>query len=411
MANTARRTQGFRESVIRGMTRLAREYHSINLAQGFPNFAAPEQLKEAAIRAIHDDINQYAITWGAQSLREALARKYHDWYGLECDSDREITVTCGATEAMISALLALVNPGDEVIVFEPFYENYGPDTILADARPVFVPLHPGQPLDLERLASAFSPRTRAIIVNTPSNPAGRVLTPDELNAICELCIRHDALAITDEIYEHIRFEGAHTPIATLPGMRERTVTISGASKTFSVTGWRVGWIIAPEQLTGAIRKVHDFLTVGAPAPLQQGVATALETLDQGFYHRLATDYRARRDILYGALLQSGFGCSPPEGAYYILADFSRVDVPASARGLADTEFAIWLSREIGVTPVPGSSFYHDGAEEGRSLVRFVFCKTDDVLQEAARRLASLSSAAGRGSERPFEAAERSGLQR
>jgi aspartate/methionine/tyrosine aminotransferase len=411
MANTAHRTQGFRESVIRGMTRLAREYHSINLAQGFPNFPAPDELKEAAIRAIHDDINQYAITWGAQTLREALARKYRDWYRMECDPDREITVTCGATEAMISALLALVNPGEEVIVFEPFYENYGPDTILADAKPVYVPLHPGQPLDLGRLAAAFSSRTRAIIVNTPSNPAGRVLTPDELNTIGELCIRHDALAITDEIYEHIRYEGAHLPIATLPGMRERTVTISGASKTFSVTGWRVGWIIAPEQLTGAIRKVHDFLTVGAPAPLQQGVATALETLDAGFYGRLATDYRARRDILHAALVKSGFGCSPPEGAYYILADFSRVEVPPAARGVGDTEFAIWLSREIGVTPVPGSSFYRDGAEEGRRLVRFVFCKTDDVLLEASRRLASLTSPSTPTPLRPFEPARRSGLQR
>jgi aminotransferase len=411
MANTALRTQGFRESVIRGMTRLAREYHSINLAQGFPNFPAPEMLKEAAARAIYDDINQYAITWGAQVLREALARKYLEWYGFECDPDREITVTCGATEAMISALLALVNPGEEVVVFEPFYENYGPDTILADARPVYVPLDPGMPLDLERLAAAFSAKTRAIIVNTPSNPAGRVLTGDELKAIAELCIRYDVLAITDEIYEHIRFQGTHLPIATLPGMRERTVTISGASKTFSVTGWRVGWIIAPEQLTGAIRKVHDFLTVGAPAPLQQGVATALQQLDSGFYKQLGTDYRARRDILQAALLQAGFRCTPPEGAYYILADFSKISLPDGSGALSDTEFAIWLSREIGVTPVPGSSFFREGAEGGRKLVRFVFCKTDDVLQEAAHRLASLSSAASSSSQRPFEPAQRSGLQR
>jgi aminotransferase len=280
--DTARRTHGFRESVIRGMTRLAREYNAINLAQGFPNFPAPAALKEAAARAIHDDINQYAITWGAQHLREALAAKYASWYGLEVDPEREITVTCGATEAMIATLLAVVNPGDEVIVFEPFYENYGPDTILADARPVYVPLEPGRPLDLERLAAAFSPRTRAIIVNTPSNPSGRVLTRDELEAIRDLCVRFDALAVTDEIYEHIRFSGEHIPIATLPDMRERTVTISGASKTFSVTGWRVGWIIAPAGITDAIRKVHDFLTVGAPAPLQEGVAVALDQLDRAF---------------------------------------------------------------------------------------------------------------------------------
>ena len=409
--NTARRTHGFRESVIRGMTRLAREHNSINLAQGFPNFAAPEMLKEAAARAIHDDINQYAITWGAQRLREALARKYHAWYGLEPDPEREITVTCGATEGMIATLLAVVDSGDEVIVFEPFYENYGPDTILADAIPVYVPLEPGRPLDLDRLAAAFSPRTRAIIVNTPSNPAGRVLTRTELEAIRDLCVRHDALAITDEIYEHIRFEGDHVPLATLPGMRDRTVTISGASKTFSVTGWRIGWILAPAVLTNAIRKVHDFLTVGAPAPLQEGVAAALDGLEPPFYDQLATAYRARRDLLYGALVDSGFSCTPPEGAYYILCDFSALSVPAgSGRPLLDTDFAVWLSREVGVTPVPGSSFFRDGGE-GHSMVRFVFCKTDDILLEAARRLRSLSSASGGSpAERPFEPAAKSGLQ-
>jgi aminotransferase len=405
---TARRTHGFRESVIRGMTRLAREYRSINLAQGFPNFPAPELLKQAAVRAIHDDINQYAITWGAQHLRDALARKYQAWYGLEVDPEREITVTCGATEAMITTLLALVDPGEEVIVFEPFYENYGPDTILADAKPVYVPLEPGKPLDLDRLGAAFSGRTRAIIVNTPSNPAGRVLTRAELDAIRDLCVRHDALAITDEIYEHIRFDGDHVPIATLPGMRSRTITISGASKTFSVTGWRVGWILAPAALTDAIRKVHDFLTVGAPAPLQEGVAVALDELGPDFYRGLAADYLARRDLLYAALIDSGFSCAPPEGAYYILADFSTLPVPAPR--VSDTEFAVWLSREIGVTPVPGSSFFRDGSQAGQSLARFVFCKTDDVLLEAARRLRSLSTKSSASSERPFEPAARSGLQ-
>ncbi|HEU4681027.1 MAG TPA: aminotransferase class I/II-fold pyridoxal phosphate-dependent enzyme [Gemmatimonadales bacterium] len=408
--NTARRTHGFRESVIRGMTRLAREYHSINLAQGFPNFSAPEMLKDAAARAIHDDINQYAITWGAQRLRDALARKYHVWYGLEADAEREITVTCGATEAMIATLLAVVNPGDEVIVFEPFYENYGPDTILADAKPVFVPLEPGRALDLDRLRAAFSPRTRAIIVNTPSNPAGRVLTRAELEAICDLCVRNDTLAVTDEIYEHIRFEGEHVPIATLPGMRDRTVTISGASKTFSVTGWRIGWIIAPAGLTDAIRKVHDFLTVGAPAPLQEGVAVALDGLDRSFYDGLAQAYRARRDLLYRTLVESGFTCSPPEGAYYILSDFSGITIPGGGPPLNDTEFAIWLSKEVGVTPVPGSSFFRDG-DGGRSMVRFVFCKTDEILLEAARRLRTLSGARDPSTQRPLEPAARSGLQR
>jgi aminotransferase len=409
--HTARRTHGFRESVIRGMTRLAREHNSINLAQGFPNFPAPEILKDAAARAIHADINQYAITWGAQRLRDALARKYHTWYGLEVDPDRQITVTCGATEAMISALLALVNPGDEVIVFEPFYENYGPDTILADAKPVYVPLEPGTPLDLDRLGSAFSARTKAIIVNTPSNPAGRVLSRAELEAIRDLCVQHDVLAVTDEIYEHIRFEGEHIPIATLPGMQDRTITISGASKTFSVTGWRVGWILAPAALTDAIRKVHDFLTVGAPAPLQEGVAVALDQLEPAFYEELSRAYRARRDLLYGALIESGFRCTPPEGAYYILADFSGLmHTTEPTEPLTDVDFAVWLSREVGVTPVPGSSFFRD-AGGGRSLVRFVFCKTDEILHEAARRLRLLSSKTTSPAHRPFEPAARSGLQR
>ncbi len=408
---TARRTHGFRESVIRGMTRLAREHDSLNLAQGFPNFPAPDLVKDAAARAIRDDINQYAITWGAQRLREAIARKYETWYGLVADPEREITVTCGATEAMIATLLAVVDPGDEVIVFEPFYENYGPDTILADARPVFVPLEPGRPLDLDRLTAAFTPRTRAIIVNTPSNPAGRVLGRTELEAVRDLCVAHDVLAVTDEIYEHIRFEGAHLPIATLPGMRERTVTISGASKTFSVTGWRIGWIIAPPGLTDAIRKVHDFLTVGAPAPLQEGIAAALDGLEPVFYQTLAATYRHKRDLLHGALIEAGFGCTSPEGAYYILADFSALGEIASGAGppMDDTGFSVWLSREIGVTPVPGSSFFREGG--GRSLVRFVFCKTEDILSEAARRLRTIRTAEGGKGARPAAPAVESGLQR
>jgi aspartate/methionine/tyrosine aminotransferase len=415
MSSTARRTHGFRESVIRGMTRLAREYDSLNLAQGFPNFPAPDLLKEAAARAIAGDINQYAITWGAQRLREALARKYQRWYGLSTDPEREITVTCGATEAMIATLLAVVNPGEEVVVFEPFYENYGPDTILADATPVYVPLEPGRELDLDRLAAAFSPHTRAIIVNSPSNPAGRVLSRQELEAIRDLCVTHDALAVTDEIYEHIRFEGEHIPIATLPGMRERTVTISGASKTFSVTGWRVGWILAPTSLTDAIRKVHDFLTVGAPAPLQEGVAAALDGLDDAFYHNLASTYRTRRDLLHGALIDSGFGCTPPEGAYYILADFSALAEMMGRSGEPpdDTAFSIWLSREIGVTPVPGSSFFREGGG-GKSLVRFVFCKTEEILMEAARRLRTIRATKGtveRETDLDRAIALRSGLQR
>ena len=411
---TARRTHGFRESVIRGMTRVAREHGAINLAQGFPNFPAPDLLKEAAARAIRDDVNQYAITWGAQRLRRALAAKYAEWYGLEYDAERELTVTCGATEAMIATLLAVVDPGDEVVICSPFYENYGPDTILSDARPVYVPLEPGRPLDLDRLRAAFSARTRAIVVNTPSNPAGRVLTRAELEAIRDCCVRHGALAVTDEIYEHIRYDGPHLPIASLEGMRERTVTISGASKTFSVTGWRVGWIAAPAPLTDAIRKVHDFLTVGAPAPLQEGVAAGLEGLGRDFYAGLATAYRARRDRLHSALASAGFRCTPPEGAYYILADFAGLAAGTPLEGADDTAFGLWLAKEVGVAPVPGSSFYAERGG-GRTQVRFVFCKTDDVLDEAARRLAGVRAALAGGAAGEMRArdaaAERSGLQR
>lgn len=367
------------------MTRLATQHDAINLAQGFPNFAAPDVLKEAAIRAIREDVNQYAVTWGAPRLRRALAAKYEEWYDLPVDPDTEITVCCGATEAMISSLLAVVDPGDEVIVFEPYYENYSPDAILCAAQPVFVPMPLEGPLDLDRVADAFSSRTRALILNTPNNPTGRLLTPEELAAIGEMCHRHDAYAVTDEIYEHIYYEGAHVPMATLPGLRERTITVSGASKTFSVTGWRVGTIVAPEEVTGAIRKVHDFLTVGSPAPLQEGVAAALEQLGPEYYQQLAHEYRVRRDILIEGLLDAGFRCTPPAGAYYVLADFSTLSE------LPDDRFAEWLTAEIGVAPVPGSSFY-SGAEHGRHLVRFAFCKTEEMLREAVSRLAGVRSA-------------------
>ena len=377
--HTALRTRSFRESVIRGMSRLAAKHGAINLAQGFPNFAAPNLLKEAAAQAIRDNHNQYAITWGARRLREAVARKYDAWYGLAVDPETEVTITCGATEAMIATLMAIVDPGEEVIVFEPFYENYGPDTILCDARPVYVPLFPGQPLDLDRLAAAFSSHTRAVIVNTPANPVGRVLTRAELEGIAALCQRHGAYAVTDEIYEHIRYTGEHVPLATLPGMRERTITISGASKTFSITGWRIGTILAPPALTDAIRKVHDFLTVGAPAPLQEGLATAMDQLPREFYLGMGEEYRRRRDLLHTAVVQAGFTAVAPEGAYYILADFSALS------DLDDTAFAHWLAAERGVAPVPGSSFF-SRPELGRRYVRFVFCKTDDLLTEAAARL-------------------------
>jgi len=378
--HTAKRTHGFTESVIRGMTRLANQHGAVNLGQGFPNFPCPDLLKEAAARAIRDDVNQYAITWGAKRLRDAVARKYGAWYGLAVDPETEVTVTCGATEAMASAVLALVDPGDEVIVFEPFYENYGPDAILCGARPVFVPIAPDAPLDLDRVEAAFGPRTRAIVVNTPNNPTGRVLTRAELTGIARLCQKHGAYALTDEIYEHIRYGGEHVPMATLPGMRDLTVTVSGYSKTFSVTGWRIGTVVAPAPLTAAIRKVHDFLTVGAPAPLQEAVATAIDGLPRAYYEEMAATYRHRRDLLCAALAKAGFRVVPPQGAYYVLADY------AALSDLDDVAFATDLVVKHGVASVPASSFYAS-PDPRRRVVRFAFCKTEDVLQEGARRLA------------------------
>ncbi|MFW5947170.1 MAG: pyridoxal phosphate-dependent aminotransferase [Gemmatimonadota bacterium] len=386
---TAVRTHGFTESVIREMTRVATVHEALNLAQGFPDFPAPEMLKAAACEAVRRDLNQYAVTWGSARLRRALAEAYRRWHGLAVDPDRELTVTCGATEAMAAALLAVVDPGDEVLVLEPFYENYGPDAVLCGARPVWVPMERTRrdgglafELDLDRLRAAFSDRTRAIVLNTPNNPSGHVFSRAELAAIAELCLRHDAVAFTDEVYEHIRYAGDHVPVASVDGMADRTVTISGASKTFSVTGWRVGWIVAPPAITGAVRKVHDFLTVGAPAPLQDAVAAGLETLDDDYYTTLASDYRRRRDALYRALASAGFDCSPPDGAYYILAGFAELSDED------DDTFARRMAAEAGVAAVPGSSFFHDPAL-GRDLVRFAFCKRVATLEEAGRRLLAI----------------------
>jgi aspartate/methionine/tyrosine aminotransferase len=379
------RTQTFTESVIREMTRIANLHEAVNLAQGFPDFPMPEPMKEAACTAIQADINQYAVTWGSSVLRIGIAEKYRRFYGMEVDPDREITVTCGATEAMASVFLALLDPGDEVIIIEPYYENYGPDAILAGAKPVFVPLErPHWTLDLDRLAAAFTPRTKAIVVNTPHNPTGRVFTRAEIGAIAELCVKHDVWAFTDEIYEHIRYAGDHHAIATWPGMRERTVTISGLSKTFSCTGWRLGYAIAPAAQTAAIRKVHDFLTVGAPAPLQAAGAVGM-AFDPDYYIHLALDYRARRQVMCDALDAAGFRYTLPEGAYYVLADFSSIsDMDALT-------FAKWMTQEVGVATVPGTSFY-SRAEDGRSLVRFAFCKKFDTLRRAAARLETLAGA-------------------
>jgi aspartate/methionine/tyrosine aminotransferase len=383
---TARRTHGFTESVIREMTRVAHEAGALNLAQGFPDFDAPEVLKEAACAAIREDVNQYAVTWGAPRLRRGLANKYGRDYDLDIDEAREITVTCGATEAMASALLAVIDPGDEVLIFEPFYENYGPDAVLCGAKPVWLPMDHESPLDLDAIRRAVTSRTRAIVINTPNNPTGRVLTASELEGLAGICIDHDLLAITDEIYEHLVYEGRHRPITTLPGMGERTITISGASKTYSVTGWRIGWIVAPAVLTSAIRKVHDFLTVGAPAPLQEACAVAIESLRPDYYDTLLAGYRERRDVLYQGLVEAGFACTPPAGAYYIMADFSGLsDDPADV-------FARRIARGIdgvrGVASVPGSSFFHR-PQDGRHLVRFAFCKRLETLAAASAQLKRL----------------------
>jgi aspartate/methionine/tyrosine aminotransferase len=377
----------FTESVIREMTRQAMLYGAVNLAQGFPDFAAPEEIKAAARAAIDSDINQYAITWGAKNLRNAIAQQMGLWQGIDLDPEKNVTVCCGSTEAMISTLLAVCNAGDEVVIFEPFYENYGPDSVLSSAKPKFVKLRPpvgeGEwTFDEAELRAAFNKETKAIIVNTPNNPTGKVFTRTELELIRDLCVEFDVLAITDEIYEHILYDGTeHISLAALDGMRERTVTINGMSKTYSVTGWRVGWAVAPEKITNAIRKVHDFLTVGAPAPLQEAGAAALSLPDE-YYARLAEGYRVRRDRLIPALEGAGFRCFRPRGAYYVMTDISAFGFED------DVTFTKYLVSEIGVAPVPGSSFYRD-ARDGARQVRFAFCKKLETLDAAAEKLRRL----------------------
>src|SRR5262245_8783228 len=388
----------FTESVTREMTRLNDLHGGVNLSQGFPDFPAPGAIKEAACGAINADVNQYAVTWGARPLREAVAREFTRRYGLPIVADEQVTVCCGSTEAMMATMLAIIDPGDEVIVFEPFYENYGPDAILSGATPRYVTLHEPSPstpglsaspragwtFDPDELAAAFNEKTKAIILNTPNNPTGKVFTREELETIAALCRKWDAIAISDEIYEHIIYDGCvHVPIATIEGMADRTVTINGLSKTYSVTGWRVGWTISPPALTGAIRKVHDFLTVGAAAPLQEAGAVALGMPDD-YYVKLAAEYARRRDVLVDILERHHFVCYKPDGAYYIMTDIS-------AFGFSDdVTFARHLVKDIGVATVPGSSFYKT-SNEGRTKVRFCFCKRDETLAEADRRLAKLAA--------------------
>jgi aspartate/methionine/tyrosine aminotransferase len=397
MAQIARRmlsakAEQFTESVIREMTRLALKHNAVNLSQGFPDFAAPAEIKEAARQAIAEDINQYAITWGAKPLRDAIVKKFERTQGVRVDPEREITICCGATEAMMSAMMAIINPGDEIVVFEPFYENYGPDAILSGATPRFVKMRPPDwSYDERELAAAFGPHTKAIILNTPNNPTGKVFTRAELESIRDLCLRWNVFCVTDEIYEHILYDGAeHISMARIDGMRDRTIVINGMSKTYSVTGWRVGWAIAPPEATQSIRKVHDFLTVGAAAPLQQAGAMALRS-PQSYYDKLASSYAEKRARLLKILDQAGFTVFKPFGAYYIMTDISRFPDPDPRRFRADTKdvrFAKYLVEEIGVAVVPGSSFYNDAAD-GASQVRFTFCKKESTLAAAEQRLSKL----------------------
>jgi aminotransferase len=387
MRRISRKAESFTESVIREMNRLAVDAGAVSLAQGFPDFPAPAELKDAAAAALHADINQYAITWGARPLRQAIANKTARFHpGWILDPETQITVTCGATEGMIASMLGLLDPGDEVIVFEPFYENYGPDAILSGAIPRYVTLHePDWSIDPDELRAAVTPRTRAIVVNSPHNPTGKVFRRDELDLIAGLCLDHDLLAFTDDIYEHIVYEGEHIPLATLPGMADRTVSIDSMSKTYSVTGWRVGWVIASPLLSVGIRRAHDFLTVGAAAPLQQAAVTALGFPD-AYYQRLAADYRERRDTLLPALAEAGFRIHQPAGAYYVMTDI---------RDLTDEDDVAFTRRLIldpGVAGVPGSSFF-SRPELGRTKLRFAFPKRLETLRAATERLARLAAPA------------------
>src|SRR5215813_11860045 len=377
------RIERFTESVIREMTRLAFRFNAINLAQGFPDFPAPADLKRAAHDAIDADINQYSITWGAKPFRDAIAGKYRRTYALDFDPEREITVCCGATEGMIATLLATLNPGDEVVMFEPFYENYNPDTQLCGAVSRYVTLHaPEWTFDPDELRAAFNSRTKAIILNTPNNPTGKVFSRQELEFIAGLCQEFDTLAITDEIYEHILYDGAHhIPIISLPGMRERSILVNSMSKTYSVTGWRVGWVLAPPDLTDSIRKVHDFLTVGAAAPLQQAGVMALG-MEDDYYLALSAQYLARRDYIVESLQEAGFRCFSPRGAYYVMTDISNF-------GFADdTSFVQHLITNLGIAAVPGSSFYSQRGG-GAQQVRFCFCKKYETLEAARHQLRKL----------------------
>ncbi|MDX1600098.1 MAG: aminotransferase class I/II-fold pyridoxal phosphate-dependent enzyme [Anaerolineales bacterium] len=378
MPKTAARLKSFTESVIREMTRVANEHDAINLSQGFPDFDPPAELVQAAHDALDGDNHQYAVTWGAPEFRRALAQKQRRYMGVDIDADAHITVTCGSTEAMMTAMMTVCNPGDRVIVFSPFYENYGADTILSGAEPIYVALRPPEyRFDPEELRAAFEADAKALVLCNPSNPSGRAFSRQELELIAELAIEHDAFVLTDEVYEHIVYEPhEHTYIASLPGMFERTLSCSSLSKTYAVTGWRLGYVIASAAVTGEARKVHDFLTVGAPAPLQQAAVTALN-FPERYYEDLRRDYTERKDVFFDYLDRAGLEHNTPEGAYYVLVDIGQFDFES------DTAFCHWLAEEVGVAAVPGSSFFH---EPEQRFIRFHFAKRIDTLRAAGERL-------------------------
>lgn len=381
----ARRLQNLQESVIRSITRYAAEKGAILLAQGFPDFDPPVEVIRAAEKAMREGRNQYGMTWGQPSLRKAIAEKSYRFYRQQVDPEHHVTVTCGVTEAVIAALLGTVNPGDRVIVLEPAHENYHAGVAFAGGVPVWVPLRPPHyRFNPEELTRAFQNGARAVLFNSPHNPSGRVFTLEELTLIRDLCVEYDVLAITDEIYEHLVFDGRqHIPIATLPGMAERTITICGLGKTFAATGWRIGYAIASDDLTDALRKVHDFTTVCAPTPLQEAMASVIG-LPDSYYEWLRDFYASRRSRMLGILDRYGFQYAVPEGAYYVMADFRHLD-----RGEDDMAFAYWLIDDVGIGTVPGSSFYASDPQLGRGLVRFAFPKKDETLDEVERRFARL----------------------
>jgi aspartate/methionine/tyrosine aminotransferase len=396
-ASTASNRLGrFTESVIREQTRLAHVHGAVNLAQGFPDFPCPPELKRLARRAIDEDHNQYSITWGLPGLREAVAEKALVYNHINADPETEVTVTCGSTEAMMCAFLGLVDPGREVILFQPFYENYHPDSYLSGARPVYVTLRPNKAgewtFDEKELRRAFGPRTAAIVITTPHNPTGKVFSRAELEVIAKLCQKWDAKVFSDEIYEHILYDGArHVSPAAIPGLENRTVTIGSASKTYGVTGWRVGWAIAAAPLTASLRKVHDFLTVCAATPLQVAVQGALDMPGE-YYREMALEYRERREYLMAGLTAAGFHPFKPAGAYYIMADAGAF-LKAKDGPRNDVELARHLVSVTGVAAVPGSSFYRSGSkaltQRRDDLLRFCFCKKEETLRAAVERLQGL----------------------